>query len=392
MPLTSVDERDSLSGRVRSTVLLLALALMTGCNPSPEAGKESDSATAGDAVTAESSADTSVTPATLTEAYETPRTPSDNIDSPALWHGDNGEHWILATAKEGDAVVVYDATSGETVRRVGQEGTGAAEFDRPNGIVVHGDMAYVIERNNHRIHALRLPSLESAGWFGSDVLRRPYGGTVVPDSGNTFSLYVTDNYETEDEQIPADSLLSERVKQFRVTVSPDTVQGSLVRSFGDTTGAGVLRKVETIWADPQNERLLIAEEDELVHKIYTLDGTFTGEVVGQGQFQYEPEGLVLYACDDGSGYWVATDQDEQKNQFRVFDRTSFEPVGSFSGKITSNTDGVALSQRSFGAFGSGAFIAVHDDQSVSAFRWSDIAGALNLRETCATESTTAASG
>ena len=52
--------------------------------------------------------------------------------------------------------------------------------------------------------------------------------------------------------------------------------------------------------------------------------------------------------------------------------------GAFSGAVTANTDGVALTGRSFGPFSRGAFYAVHDDGNVAAFDLAEIVRALGL--------------
>ena len=44
--------------------------------------------------------------------------------------------------------------------------------------------------------------------------------------------------------------------------------------------------------------------------IYGLDGRFSGQVFGRGYFPHEAEGLALYACPDGGGYWVGVDLDD----------------------------------------------------------------------------------
>jgi 3-phytase len=94
------------------------------------------------------------------------------------------------------------------------------------------------------------------------------------------------------------------------------------------------------------------------------------------------EGIILYACGDTAGYWVTTDQDLTVNTFHVFDRATLRHVGSFRGDSTLNTDGIALTQRGFGTFPSGAFYAVHNDGNVAAFSWAAIADALRLRKDC----------
>lgn len=319
----------------------------------------------------------------LQEVFLTPRDTVDNVDSPAIWHGPDGQHWMLATAKETDVLLVHDAATGELLQRVGSEGTAPGQLDRPNGVSVIDDLALVVERNNARVQAFRLPDFTPLGFIGDGDLRYPYGLTIMPEAEG-YTLFVTDNYETDDEQIPPDSLLGERVRQYYFTVSGDAVQAELRNTFGETTGAGVLRIVESILVDPVHNRLLIAEEDERAShvKSYTLDGKYAGEDMDTRYFPHQAEGIALYACPDNSGYFIATDQDEEVNTFHVFDRVTLDYIGAFRGEITRNTDGIALTQQAFGPFPTGAFYAVHDDGNVAAFQWTDIAEALDLRQDC----------
>ena len=322
----------------------------------------------------------------ITEVFETPRDTDDNVDSPAVWHGPNGEHWLLATAKDGDVIRVHDAATGESMKRIGGEGTGPGQLDRPNGVAVIDDLMIVVERNNRRIQVFSLPGGESLGTFGEDLLRWPYGLTVYAEESGRYVLYVTDMYETPDEEIPPDEELGERIKQFRFSVEGGALRSEHVRSFGETSGPGVLRKVESIWVDPPEDRLLIAEEleGESQIKIYHLNGTYAGESISTKYFPNEAEGIVLYPCGDG-GYYLATDQSGTMNTFHVFDRVSLEHVGSFRGETVRSTDGIAVTARQFGPFGSGAFYAVHDDGNTVAFDWTDIARALDLRTDCTDE-------
>ncbi|HET6617928.1 MAG TPA: phytase, partial [Gemmatimonadota bacterium] len=223
----------------------------------------------------------------------------------------------------------------------------------------------------------------SMGTFGEAELRRPNGIASYEDGG-AIHLFVTDNYELVEDEIPPDSMLGERVEHFRVRIDGGKVSAEHVDTFGDTSGEGVLHKVETIGVDPANDRVVIAEELEPDShwKLYRLDGTFSGEVFGRGYFPQEAEGLALYACPGPSGYWVATDQGMETNTFHVFDRQTLEHLGAFSGATTRNTDGVALTQVGFGPFPAGAFYAIHNDGNIAAFSWVDIAEALDLRSDC----------
>ena len=350
--------------------LAVLLLVATGCSGTPAAGK----GPGGDPAVAR-----------LPETWLTHRDTLDNIDSPAVWHGPDGQHWLLSTAKTTHVLVVNDAATGAPIRRVGGPGRELGRLQRPNGIAVIDNLALVVERDNHRVQVFRLPDFASLGTFGDSVLRLPYGLTVFADKEpGHYIAYVTDNYEMPDETVPPDSLLGQRIRQFRLSLAPTKVTAETVRTFGETSGPGVLKVVESIEADPPHDRLLIAEELEggSVIKEYTLEGKFTGRLVGEGLFPHQAEGIILYSCGDTAGYWVTTDQSLEVNTFHVFDRTSLAHLGSFRGDTTLNTDGIALTQRGYGGFPNGAFFAVHNDGNVAAFSWGAIADALKLRKDC----------
>ena len=351
---------------------LIALISVTACRAGDEAPVAKAPAAATDSV------------APLRESWMTTRDTMDNIDSPAVWHGPNGEHWVVSTAKATDVLVVNDASTGALIRRLGASGTGRGQMRRPNGIAITGNLAFVVERDNHRVQVFRLPGFESLGIFGDKDLRLPYGIALYAEAPDRFMAYVTDNYEMPDESVPPDSLLGERVRQYRVTLAGRALRAEPIRAFGDTSGPGVLKVVESIAIDVPNQRLLIAEELETGShiKVYSPEGKFTGQILGSGLFPHQAEGIILYACGDSAGYWVTTDQDMTVNTFHVFDRATLRLVGSFRGDSTLNTDGIALTQRGFGNFPSGAFYAVHNDGNVAAFSWSAIADALGLRKDC----------
>ena len=311
---------------------------------------------------------------TVAESFLTERREADNVDSPAVWHGPGD--WLLSTAKSAHQLLVHDAADGKLIRRVGGPGTEAGQFLRPNGIAVIGDFAVVVERDNHRLQALSLPEFEPVAIIGAEVLRRPYGIAALPGDGG-WDVWVTDNYEPTSAAAPA-AEMGERLRRFRLRVSENQLTGQYAAAYGDTTEAGCLRKVETVAVDALHGRMLVAEEAERVLKVYDLEGRFTGEMAGAGLFRYEPEGVALLECGEGGGYWLATDQDEADNRFLVLDRENLAGRGAFSGAVTANTDGVALTGRGFGPFRRGAFYAVHDDGNLAAFDLAEIVAALGL--------------
>jgi len=323
-------------------------------------------------------------PVLVEEAFASAMTPRDNIDSPTSWQAPDGSVRVIASAKATDRLVVFDGASGATLGAAGGTGRDPGEFDRPNGVFALDDVLFVVERNNHRVQLLSLPEFESLLVFGTDELIKPYGIWVGRADGG-YVLHVTDAYETADEQVPPLAELDRRVKRFLVTRDGARWQARFDGSYGDTSPEGALRIVESIWADPANDNMLIAEEDESWAneiKVYSLAGTYKGIRFGADVLDAQAEGIALYACDDGGGYWLATAQGNRQTTFHVFDRTRFTPVGAFVGSRVANTDGVWLTQQASTRFPAGAFYAVHDDQGVVAFDWRDIAGALDLRADC----------
>ncbi len=326
----------------------------------------------------------SVTPevAVIQEAFTTLRDESGNVDSPAVWHGKDGRNWLLATAKEGNVILIFDAATGEKIKQFGQAGNGLGSLGRPNGIAVIDDYAVIVERDNHRIQVFSLPELKPIGLFGETVLRLPYGLTIDRFDGR-YHLYVTDNYETPEEETPPADSLGQRVHHFVFTVENNLIFSEHIKAFGETSGTGVLYKVESIFIDRVYNRLLIADEHEEHRnvKIYDVKGNFTGQVIPHNYFLYEPEGIALWECGaDSSGYYLMVDQGKINNTFQVFDRKTLEYIGGFGGRITRNTDGIAITRKAFGNFKYGAFYPVHNDGSLTAISWEDIAKSLNLRK------------
>lgn len=321
----------------------------------------------------------------LKEAFLSAMTPEENIDSLAAWRTPDGDVWVFGTAKDTDRLVVYDGDTGRTLRTVGESGEADGQFLRPNGVFVIEDLLFVVERDNRRVQVLSLPDLATVGVFGSEQLVLPYG-LWLHGAGDGYDLYVTDAYMAgEDEEgediLPPLAELDERVKRYRVIRDGDAVRAEFVGAFGDIGEEGALRVVESIWGDADNDRLLIAEEDETYaneFKVYDLQGNYANRVFGGDTLEAQAEGIALYACGTNGGWWVTTAQDSDRTTFHLFDRDSLAHAGAFQGETVANTDGIWLHQAGTRAFPEGAFYAVHDDQGLVAFDWRDIARALEL--------------
>lgn len=324
---------------------------------------------------------------TVAERYVSAESPGDELDSLATWTTEDGRTRVIVTAKSSHSLVVFDGDSGERLRGVGGKGDGPGQFRRPNGIAVHGDHVFVVERDNHRVQVLSLPDLAPVGTFGEAQLRSPYGLWINEVEPGDLDVYVTDNfmYGARFDQLPPLAELSQRVKRFRVDLADGRLRARAIGAFGDVTEAASLHIVESIAGDAANDRLLIADEDEKrpsTLREYTLDGRYTGRSLPRDAFAAQAEGVALWACGDGGGYWITVDQLAPLTVFHVFDRTTLAPRGSFRGRVTAHTDGIALHAASTPSFPSGVLYAVHDDRAIAAFDLRDVARTLQLSERC----------
>ena len=92
--------------------------------------------------------------------------------------------------------------------------------------------------------------------------------------------------------------------------------------------------------------------------------------------------MALWNCPGGGGYWIAVDQLAPLTRFHLFDRKSLAARGSFEGRRTAFTDGVALHPGATGRFPGGVLYAVSDDASITAFDLREVAAALELEPGC----------
>ncbi|MBX3133023.1 MAG: inorganic diphosphatase [Gemmatimonadaceae bacterium] len=322
--------------------------------------------------------------AIVAEAWVGPIDTLDNVDGPAIWFSDDGPR-IIASAKATDVLIVYDAVTGAPIRRVGGPGAGRGQLARPNGVLVLGDsLLLVVERDNHRVQGFALPSFASLGSFGGTDLTLPYGLAAYAPRAGVYRVYVTDNYEEPEDEVPPLSRLDRRVRVYDIATRGGALTATLVNTFGDTTDAGAIRIAESIHLDPANDRVMIAEEDERRTEVkeYTLDGRFTGRTFGRGLLAQQAEGIALWTCGQRDGYWIVTDQGPLVNTFWLFDRQTLQPVGAFRGRVTNTTDGVALTQRAVGPYEAGMFFAAHFDATISAFSWRGVAEAVGVSARC----------
>lgn len=356
--------------------LTAACLLLAACQPQATRGEAARPATSA---------------ASVPERYVSPEFAGEELDSLATWTSPDGHTWVIASGKSSNRLSVFDADTGERLRTFGGPGKGVGQFDRPNGLAVSGNLLFVVERDNHRVQAMTLPDFAPAGMFGMDLLRSPYGIWLNQTGPGELDAYVTDSFMYGEgfDVVPPLTELSQRVRRFKLRIGGAHVEAVANGSFGDTSEAGALHMVESLAGDPVHDRLLIADEATAPRsrhsnlREYTLAGRYTGRSLPEGSFDAEAEGVALWSCADGSGYWIAVDQLTPLTRFHLFDRKTLRLRATWQGAVTANTDGIALHLAPTPAFPAGALFAVHQDKSVVAFDLREVARTLDLAAGCA---------
>lgn len=362
-----------------AVLLVAAIAALAGCAGWREAREPDEGAPA------PLLAEAKVPHRIIGEALHAPGYVADELDSPASWIAPGGQRQVIVTAKATHQLLVFDGASGALLRRVGGQGSAPGRFDRPNGISVWADYALVVERDNRRVQVLSLRDWSPLATFGEAQLRSPYGLWLWQPAPGELEVWVTDSYMAGQDTVPPLAELNARIKRYRLVLDGNAVSAQFIDAIGDTTSAGALRVAESMMGDVANRRVLVAEEDRATgtgYRVYDLDGRYTGVEMGVVLMLAQAEGIALKACDDGSGYWIASDQFKDRTLFRLFERKTLQPIGAFAGKRTANTDGIWWSAGGDARFPAGVLYAIDGDAALSAFDWRNIAAALGLPERC----------
>ncbi|MBK1876393.1 phytase [Pelagicoccus mobilis] len=338
------------------------------------------------ALLASATAEARQSPVTVAERFFTPIDTQSNVDSIAVWHGpDSEERLLIATSKAAHKLYVYDAKNGFPISQFGTPGSELGQFLRPNGIASADDFLFVVERDNHRVQILRLPDFTPLTSFGSEELIKPYGIYLRKIAEGSFQAYVSDDYNKVlpgEKPEPNPAGIRKRVKRFQIVINGQGVDTKLINAFGEHEGPHALDVVESLMGDEASGKLMVADEDEqhgLEIHVFDLEGNDTGKRLGQGTFQFQPEGIALWETIAGKGYWIFTDQGKQANHYHVYDRKNLSYRGTFSGERTLNTDGVAIDLKPTARYPMGVFYGIHDDCGVSAWSIADISKELQLR-------------
>ncbi|RPE80971.1 phytase [Vulcaniibacterium tengchongense] len=293
----------------------------------------------------------------------------------ATWPAEDGGAWLIAAAPAADRLLVFDADSGARLRTVGARGRGPGRFLRPAGVAAFGERLFVAERGNRRVQVLGLPDFAPLGSFGEAELHAPDALWVDETAPDELRVYVVDADAPE-------AGPGRRVHRYVLGFDEDgRARARHLGAFGDR-GTAALRGAAAIAGDDASGRLLLADAGAhgTALRAYRFDG---GDARGAAPaLDGAAAGLALWACPDGSGYWIAAERRAARTGFRLFDRAALAPRGGFRGETVAGTGAIAVHAAATAAFPFGALFAVHDDHAVAAFDLAEVARVLDLPPGC----------
>lgn len=306
----------------------------------------------------------------VAEAWVSEARPEEGIAALAVWPGGGDRAWVIAAAAATDRLLVLDAGTGEILTEHGATGEIAGRFRRPAGLAVVADLLLVAEAEGGRVQALRLPGLSTAGFLGAGTLRAP-GVLAAVAAGSGYEVWIGDDGEEDGRG---------EIVHLLFTLDGDSLRGEVGAPVAAArTGGDTLAQLAALVADPARGRLLVAERMSGGGLwVLDADGRFAGRAA-EG-LAGDPPGLALFPCGEEGGWWIVAEpgDSDDATRFRLLDRITLEPAGSFTAPATAGSSAVAASAAATPELPAGAVYALGHEGTVTAFDWSDIASALDL--------------
>jgi 3-phytase len=331
-------------------------------------------------------------PAALTPVLITEQTPVDS-DDPAIWiHPEDPAKSLILGTDKGGAVVVFDLDGAIIPDKTITGLQRMNNIDVEYGFVLGGeaiDIAVATERPAHALRVFRLPEMTPIDNGGIPVFEGETGDASLPMG---IALY----------KRPSDDAI------FAIVSRKAGPSGSYLwqyRLLDDGGGAVVATKVREFGTFSNIQRLeegelepgeieAIAVDDELGYVYYSdesagvkkyhadpdaPDADVELSFFGADGFTQDREGISIYKVNDGTGYILVSDQ--QNNAFRIYTREGSpgDPHDHRflkSVKVSTNeSDGSDITAAVLDPrFPSGFFVAMSDNRTFHYYSWDDIAG------------------
>ncbi|MDO1511635.1 phytase [Maribacter confluentis] len=302
-----------------------------------------------------------------------------DTDDPAIWidKKDPSNSFIIGTDKEdGGGLYAFDL-QGKIIKE-----KCVLDLQRPNNVDIaydfklNGklvDIAVTTERSNNQLRIFSLPDMKPIDGGGLPVftdreISDPMGIALYTDQ-KTKEIYAIVGPKIG----PATGYLS----QYKIHSSPKgTAMITKVRDFGNYSG---VKEIEAIAVDNELGYIYYSDEVYGVRKYYAdpKKGNEELALFGTKDFGRDIEGISIYKNDDGTGYILISDQ--QQNTFNIYPREGAKnaPNNHVLLKsvelLTLESDGsdvtsVAINEE----FPKGMFVGMSTDKTFHIYDWRDI--------------------
>jgi myo-inositol-hexaphosphate 3-phosphohydrolase len=270
---------------------------------------------------------------------------SGNEETAAVWVGPTPGESLLFVAQKSGRVDVWNLATHQIISQI-------SGFVQPSGIVV--DQAegtlYVADREQQMIRKFLISDIRAGNLTAALTFSTSISPSREPEG---LAIYRGAPYGTLIMAVSSGS--SEKaIRAYRT-------DGTL--SHWWSLGFNV--SVANLAADSENGLLYVTDSRSDLIKVYRPDGTFVRDF-GQGHFPGKITDVVVYRCG-GDGYIIASDSDTDR--FEVFDRLSYQHLGSFMLTGVKETDGMALSQSPLPGYPEGGLFAQSNDRYVLGASW-----------------------
>ena len=304
-----------------------------------------------------------------------------DTDDPAIWINkkDPSKSLIIGTDKEdGGGLYVFDL-QGKIIKDKTVTG-----LQRPNNVDIaydynlNGkkiDIAVTTERSKNQLRIFSVPDMKPIDGGGLPVFtdreeKNPMGLALYtnPKDGLIYAIVG-----------PKDGPAEGYLVQYRIdNAANGTVKLTKIRDFGNYSG---VKEIEAIAVDNELGYIYCSDENFGVRKYYADPAKGNEELAlfGTKDFGRDIEGISIYKNDDGTGYILISDQ--QQNTFNVFPREGskdnphkHELIKSIE-LMTMESDGSEVTSVNLGdEFPKGIFVGMSTDKTFHIYDWRDIAG------------------
>jgi myo-inositol-hexaphosphate 3-phosphohydrolase len=304
-----------------------------------------------------------------------------DTDDPAIWvnKNDPAQSLIIGTDKEdGGGLYVFDL-QGKIIKE-----KGIPDLQRPNNVdIAYGyklngkpiDIAVTTERSKNQLRVFSVPDMKPIDGGGLAVFedrdkKDPMGVALFtnPKDGIVYAIVG-----------PKDGPSKGYLCQYRIdNDGKGKVKLTKIRDFGNYSG---IKEIEAIAVDNELGYVYCSDETFGVRKYYAdpANGDEELALFGTKEFGRDIEGISIYKNDNGTGYILISDQ--QQNTFNIFSREGSDgnPHNHKFIKsvelMTLESDGSEVTSVNLGGeFPLGMFVAMSTDKTFHIYDWRDIAG------------------